>query len=380
MKSKKGFTLIELLAIIIILAIIAVITVPIILNIIDKSKQGAASDSAYGYKDAVKKWYVTKLTSDSNYIIPDDAYTTEQLKNLGVSVSGQEPETNSWVTIEKNNVTAGCLQYDEYKVDIEDGKVGNVETGTCEIPVPSFANDPWAKIKANLTANRNAYPIGSEKIVSMNLTGTEKYYKLRLVNTEPCSSSTARSKTSCGVVIEFVTTIGTHNMNSSNTNEGGWYASEMRSYLNSGSDSIYSKLNAIIGKDSSNNDIIISTNPVVSGSGSDGASNEAEDYLYLLSTREVGLNAPYDNKNAVTDTNILSYYNSNNNNAARVKYSTTTSEGVDSILSWYWLRSAGSNNTGYFYTINTYGGSSYSSYPSNANDSYDVAPAFRIMD
>ena len=56
--NKKGFTLIELLAIIVILAIIAVITVPIILNIIENSKNGAAQDSAYGFKDAVEKYYV----------------------------------------------------------------------------------------------------------------------------------------------------------------------------------------------------------------------------------------------------------------------------------------------------------------------------------
>ena len=50
MKKKNAFTLIELLAIIVILAIIAVITVPIILNIIENSRKGAAKDSAYGYK------------------------------------------------------------------------------------------------------------------------------------------------------------------------------------------------------------------------------------------------------------------------------------------------------------------------------------------
>ena len=49
-KKKNAFTLIELLAIIVILAIIALITVPIILNIIENSRKGAAQDSAYGYK------------------------------------------------------------------------------------------------------------------------------------------------------------------------------------------------------------------------------------------------------------------------------------------------------------------------------------------
>ena len=56
--NKKGFTLIELLAIIVILAIIAVITVPIILNIIDNARKGAAKDSVIGYGKAVELAYV----------------------------------------------------------------------------------------------------------------------------------------------------------------------------------------------------------------------------------------------------------------------------------------------------------------------------------
>lgn len=56
--NKRGFTLIELLAIIVILAIIAVITVPIILNIIENAKRGAARSSALGYADAIKLAYV----------------------------------------------------------------------------------------------------------------------------------------------------------------------------------------------------------------------------------------------------------------------------------------------------------------------------------
>jgi len=134
MKSKKNaFTLIELLAIIVILAIIAVITVPIILNIIENSRKGAATDSAYGYKDAVNKAYVTKLSGDSDYSIADDTYTVEELKTqIGLSLSGKEPGSNSWVTIEKNNVSEGCLQYDEFKVEFTDGKVSNTEKGQCD--------------------------------------------------------------------------------------------------------------------------------------------------------------------------------------------------------------------------------------------------------
>ena len=129
--KKNAFTLIQLLAIIVILAIIAVITVPIILNIIDDSKRGAAQDSAYGYKDAVGKFYLTKLSTDSNYIIPDDIYGTSQLKSMGVIVSGQEPGDVSWVDIKNNRVVGGCLQFDEYKVDINNDGALSAVKGEC---------------------------------------------------------------------------------------------------------------------------------------------------------------------------------------------------------------------------------------------------------
>ena len=94
MKNNKGFTLIELLAIIVILAIIAVITVPLILGIIDDAKKGVAEDSAYGYKDAVNKFYATELMNNKDFSMQDKTYTIDELSTAGVSVSGNEQEGN----------------------------------------------------------------------------------------------------------------------------------------------------------------------------------------------------------------------------------------------------------------------------------------------
>ena len=132
MKKEKGFTLIELLAIIVILAIIAVITVPLILGIINDAKLNSITDSAYGYKDAVNKLYTTKLLNDSEYELEDRVYTISELNTEGLSVSGKEPDSNSWIQIENNNVKAGCLQFDEYKVDITNGNIGSAEKSECE--------------------------------------------------------------------------------------------------------------------------------------------------------------------------------------------------------------------------------------------------------
>lgn len=62
MKEKNnGFTLIELLAVIVILAIIALIATPIVLNLIEKARKGAAQDSAYGVRKSAQLYYQTSL-------------------------------------------------------------------------------------------------------------------------------------------------------------------------------------------------------------------------------------------------------------------------------------------------------------------------------
>ena len=133
MKSKKGFTLIELLAIIVILAIIAVITVPIILNIIENSKKGAASDSAYGYKDAVNKWYISKLQEDSGYTLNGNYNVSDgKLNNIEIPLSGSIP-TNGTLTYSNNELTGGCLTIGDYKVTFDSkGSVSSTEKGECD--------------------------------------------------------------------------------------------------------------------------------------------------------------------------------------------------------------------------------------------------------
>ena len=116
MNNKKGFTLIELLAIIVILAIIAVITVPIILNVIEKSKKGAMINSAYGYVNAVNKFYVSSAMENVNNTLSDGRYTVSQIKELGMVVSGIEP-IDGWVQLVEGNVVAYSLNFDGYSVD-----------------------------------------------------------------------------------------------------------------------------------------------------------------------------------------------------------------------------------------------------------------------
>ena len=127
-----GFTLIELLAIIVILAIIAVITVPIILNVIDNAKRGTVKDSAYGYKDAINKYYVASMLESDNVKL-DDTYNVVngKLGEYDIPFSGTKP-TSGYLSYENNKLTSGCLTIDEYKVTFSDGEVEDVSVGKCE--------------------------------------------------------------------------------------------------------------------------------------------------------------------------------------------------------------------------------------------------------
>ena len=138
MRNKKGFTLIELLAIIVILAIIAVITTPIVLNVIENAKKGAAIDSALGYKDAVHKYYASRLSVDSNFKMVDSTYEIDSNGYLSdgtnayeVQVSGKIP-SNGYVQIENSKVINACIGFDEYAVSFVGGNVTEVSKGTCD--------------------------------------------------------------------------------------------------------------------------------------------------------------------------------------------------------------------------------------------------------
>ena len=140
MKNKKGFTLIELLAIIVILAIIAVITTPIILNIIENSKKGAAQNSALGYKDAIQKYYASKLLEDNTFKLQGDfdinnlGELTNELEEYQIAFSGTTP-SGGYATVENGKLISGCVQINEYAVRFEDGKISETKKESCT-PTP----------------------------------------------------------------------------------------------------------------------------------------------------------------------------------------------------------------------------------------------------
>ena len=141
--KKNGFTLIELLAIIVILAIIAVITVPIILGIIEDASENAAKDSAYGYEDAVNKYYAQQLLNNQNLKL-NDTYTVTNgtlsggsfgdstVTSFPIQVSGTVPSSGK-LHYTNNVLDDGCLVIGNYKITFKsDGSINQTEKGNCD--------------------------------------------------------------------------------------------------------------------------------------------------------------------------------------------------------------------------------------------------------
>ena len=65
--KEKGFTLIELLAVIVILAVIALIATPLIMNVIDSTKEEVTKRSVQNIQKGAETFLMSKKTLDSNY-------------------------------------------------------------------------------------------------------------------------------------------------------------------------------------------------------------------------------------------------------------------------------------------------------------------------
>ena len=127
-KNTKGFTLIELLAVIVILAIIALIATPIVLNLINKARKGAAVDTAYGVKKAAELYYAESLiTSPTEFVAIEFTCTnsdsTKECATTGsnkvvLNIDGTIPDTGSKVAIASDGtVTFTSLKVNGYTVN-----------------------------------------------------------------------------------------------------------------------------------------------------------------------------------------------------------------------------------------------------------------------
>lgn len=116
--NKKGFTLIELLAVIVILAIIALIATPIVLSIIEETKESAVLRSAEMYTKSAElsieqSTLKNKNITDGTYNLKDGdiCLNTDCTDKLEVEISGKVPDSGT-ITILNGSISELSLILD----------------------------------------------------------------------------------------------------------------------------------------------------------------------------------------------------------------------------------------------------------------------------
>ena len=299
----------------------------------------AIADGTHGIYDNV-----------SSPIEADDLARGDVIMNLDNDENNEKKKSIMTTPFENGKVTTCSVGHGNWDGSGSSG--GSVET-------VSFAEDSWDTIVSAVQAGSTEnYHVGDTKEVDMGTFGT---HTIRVANTStPAECSTAGfSQTACGFVLEFADIITSRNMNSADTNAGGWPATSMRTY------DIYNALPSELKNG------IIDTY-VVSGHGkNDPANFTSTDKLYLLSTKEVwGKEGTsnvinYDTTDAYT--RQLDYYKAQG-------VTTSNYSGAKKQDGSWWLRAANSNDSYYFYKVYTTGGQS----DYIAGFTTGVAPAFRI--
>lgn len=166
--KKKGFTLVELLAVIVILAIIAVIATPIILGVIEKSKKGAAKNSAQGYIEAVEKQQARNLLDeDTLNDITDGVYKVNDLTSKEVKVKGDKPTEESWVEIEKKQVVSYSLKIGEYVVTYNKKNKSTETTKNGEIAQKPFVPKYFAFGPPTTSSTTNFTTLGKNVFAAL---------------------------------------------------------------------------------------------------------------------------------------------------------------------------------------------------------------------
>ena len=107
--KKKGFTLIELLAVIVILAIIALITTPMIMDVIENARKGAAIQSVNGLLEAGEQYQVEFMMDGKPSNVID-------LTSDTLNIKGSKPDSGELIYDSLGNMSI-IAKYGKYCVE-----------------------------------------------------------------------------------------------------------------------------------------------------------------------------------------------------------------------------------------------------------------------
>ena len=175
---KKGFTLIELLAVIVILAVIAAIAIPIIINVIEDSRRGAAIASGNGYVRAVNYKIAQEVLNNREVDETVDYVIGEN--ELALTGTNLETITGSYVLSNSRVLWAGlCINGYSVEYNAVTGHTGISNNNYCNGDSYEFI-EPEAELMSVVCTNSSKYD-------------SEDSFKIKTVEDLACLSNLSNS-------------------------------------------------------------------------------------------------------------------------------------------------------------------------------------------
>ncbi len=153
--KKKGFTLVELLAVIVILAVIALIATPMIMDVIEKSRRGAAIESVNGILEAAENYQLESMLEG------EEIERTIDLTSDILTYKGSKPSSGTLV-IGENNQMRVIAQIGKYCIqkDYDDESPKVVDKEECRFD---------SKVTIMINGNRQEKEIGTSTTTTIDL-------------------------------------------------------------------------------------------------------------------------------------------------------------------------------------------------------------------
>lgn len=136
--KNKGFTLMELLAILVILASVSVIATPIIISVVDDSKEANRKNTVKTYVKEIYNAYMITITENEFYSFNSvenggitengiinftNEWLNENVKVLGITCNGEDIYSTVFYDINKNKIVMNECVVDNNKYSYIDEKV-----------------------------------------------------------------------------------------------------------------------------------------------------------------------------------------------------------------------------------------------------------------
>ena len=259
---------------------------------------------------------VTTTTTESDWDLTEETTTTR--------------EEVDYITVSDKNYAFAINTSESYKA-----KLGNTREVTMTASIVSFADNSWDEIKGisdNGLASK-LYAVGDEKTISID--GTDYIVTIMDFNHDDLADGSGKAGITIGLKNCLTTT---HNMNSSDSNSGGWESCAMRSWLQSTVLGwLPEELQAVIKK----------VNKKATAGSKSTTIKTSEDNLFLLAEVEIFGSKSYGSLDEGTQ---YSYFTTT---TRRVKKS-----GDSGSATYWWERSPGTSYSSYFCCVASSGSAS----------------------